>query len=624
MSLIPVSRSKVIVGTMESFNELLHKLRDAHERELEGWQVRVQELSNKKGCDTKRMEELFTRNQQMKEQQRLLTENIKTLENRLRAGLCDRCTVTQEVAKRRQQEYEALQMQSLQHVSILVGELNNLKKENKRMKEEVRSLRAALEGHSEHSSTSTPIEVKGNSSPDLSPSAGPLALASAPASRASNQPADDDVAMKTEPSQRSEESLSDRRHTRGWNRSHFESYKSPPTSGPWKTEHSVVRGRTQSVDGHVQRVSLHSQPLLPKTISHSSSTSTSSSSHSVEGNPSRHVLHAPVPCRPQPIKSTAAAFPWSLSEAPDWVTLPGTPNPNLVLQPDPKLNLSRFPNLIPTNQQANHCSSRRQAFGQSWPRKSPPQPSTKEPTVVFRVSGLTEQAESQPMVQEKKETPPPTKSERVFGEGLKDAYDGPLDLSDRGRSKPSETQRNDMSLAQDGARAEERSPDRKKDPSAHIPESSPSPLVIPSSSSTSPANQREEESPSDHNYKEFNKDWKQKEEVNGKTEQTNEKKVPVLTISLRPVVVLETLNSTLQKEESLSSNSKSSSPADEPEGSSEEPEEQGSVTGQENIQGFKRKRASVESDTDRESDTDNIQQERKIKISLISEEQSAS
>lgn len=32
--------------------------------------------------DTKRMEELFTRNQQMKEQHRLLTENIKVLENR--------------------------------------------------------------------------------------------------------------------------------------------------------------------------------------------------------------------------------------------------------------------------------------------------------------------------------------------------------------------------------------------------------------------------------------------------------------------------------------------------------------------------------------------------------------
>lgn len=38
---------------------------------------------------------------------------------RLRAGLCDRCTVTQEVAKKRQQEYEASQIQSLQHISMM-------------------------------------------------------------------------------------------------------------------------------------------------------------------------------------------------------------------------------------------------------------------------------------------------------------------------------------------------------------------------------------------------------------------------------------------------------------------------------------------------------------------------
>lgn len=85
------------------------------------------------------------------------------------------------------------------------------------------------------------------------------------------------------------------------------------------------------------------------------------------------------------------------------------------------------------------------------------------------------------------------------------------------------------------------------------------------------------------------KDQEQKEEMNGKTEQSNEKKVPVLTISLRPgkelrficifvcwhqyiyyaqmnntysshvsvtVVVLETLNSAMQKQDALSSNGK--------------------------------------------------------------------
>ncbi|CAG13390.1 unnamed protein product, partial [Tetraodon nigroviridis] len=71
--------------------------------------------------DTRRMEELFSKNQQMKEQQRLLNETIQTLENRLRAGLCDRCTVTQELARRRQQEFEASHMQSLQHMTLIGG-----------------------------------------------------------------------------------------------------------------------------------------------------------------------------------------------------------------------------------------------------------------------------------------------------------------------------------------------------------------------------------------------------------------------------------------------------------------------------------------------------------------------
>ncbi|KAF7658167.1 hypothetical protein LDENG_00017030 [Lucifuga dentata] len=602
-------------------------VKEAHERELEGWQVRVQELSNKKGCDTKRMEELFTRNQQMKEQQRVLTENIKTLENRLRAGLCDRCTVTQEVAKRRQQEYDASQMQSLQHISILAGELNNLRKENKRLKEEVRSLRAALEGHSEQSSNSTTTEVKLNSSPDLSPLAGPVALVTTATSRATNQPADGNAAVKAEPDQTTTGGETEHKHTRGWNRSHFESYKPISASGSWKIE-NIVRGnagerRTQTVEGPDQRSSLHSQSVLLKTSSLSSSSPSSSSSNSGEVNSIHHVLHVPVPCRPHPIKRSPVTLPWSLSEASDWVTLAASTGNSLMLQANPKPNLLRFPSQMPTNQQANHCSPRRQIFGHPWPKQSPPQPSSKEPTVVLRLKSVVEQRESQAKAQEKRETPP-SKPE-VIGEGLKEVFDGPLDLSDRGRSKSNQNPKNDApSVLQDGARVEERpDKDRKTDSSAHTLVSSPSSLVIPSSSSTSPANQDEEEYSSDQDHKQLNKEQEQKEEMNGKKEQTNEKKVPVLTISLRPVVVLETLNSALQKQESLSSNGKASSPTDEPESSSEEQEEESS-SGQESMQGSKRKRASVETDTERDSDIDNIQQERKIKIMLRPETKSSS
>ncbi|KAF3859796.1 hypothetical protein F7725_000051 [Dissostichus mawsoni] len=322
---------------MECFNSLLLKLREVHEREVEGWQMKIQELSNKKGCDTKRMEDLFTKNQQMKEQQRLLTENIKTLENRLRAGLCDRCTVTQEVAKRRQQEFEASQIQSLHNLSCWVFCLP------------FKSL--IIHSHLSPSSYSvtrgqsdSSTEVKAQSPPDRSPPSGPVALVRTATSRAGNQPEDGDVVVKTEADQRSEEAQ--HRQLRWINRNHYDSYK--PLS--WKTEPSIPcagERRSQSLEGLDQRPSLPPQALLLKNFP----TLTGG-----EGRPSRHVLHAPVPCRPQPIQTCPATLPWHLSESSDWVS-PPAPGTSLVVQPSQRPNPPRYPNLIPTS---HHASPRRQ------------------------------------------------------------------------------------------------------------------------------------------------------------------------------------------------------------------------------------------------------------------------
>ncbi|XP_034028005.1 uncharacterized protein rbbp8l isoform X2 [Thalassophryne amazonica] len=606
---------------MEGFTELLHKLREAHEREVEGWQVRVQELSNKKGCDTKRMEELFSKNQQMKEQQRLLTENIKTLENRLRAGLCDRCTVTQEVAKRRQQEFEASQIQNFQHITMLVGESNNLKRENKKLRDELRTVRAAFDrGRSEHPSNSaTTTEVKPNGSPDLSPS--PVALVTTATSRATNQPADGDMLIKNESNQRAEDGLSEHRQVRGWSRGHFDSYKplavTTPMSGPWRTEHIVTRGgerRTQNVEASDQRPPHPSQSLLLKNSSSSSTTG--------ELNHSRHVLHAPVPCRPHPIKSGPVAVPWHLSEPSDWVTLTvvptGSTTGSMVMPSSPKTNVPRFPNLIPPSQHANPSNNRRHVLGTSWPKQVNSQPPVKEPALVFRLKSLLEDGECQNKIQEKKEMSS-SKPERASWEGLKEGCEGPLDLSDRGRTKTIHPQRNDVTLALQTGQKVEEVPERdiKTNPSAFVPVTS-SPIIIASSSSTPQNTPSEEEGSSEHNHK-LTSDKEQKEEVNGKMDQNNEKKVPVLTISLRPVV-LESLNSALQKQESLSSNDKSSSPPAEPGSTSEDQDGDDSDSGQESKQSCKRKRVSVEIDTDRDSETDSFRRDRKFKITVRPEE----
>lgn len=582
---------------MEDFNELLLKLQETHDREMEAWQLKVQELSNKKGCDTKRMEELYNRNQQMKEQQRLLTENIKTLENRLRAGLCDRCTVTQEVAKRRQQEYEASQIQSLQHISLMAGEINNLKKENKTLRDDIRNLRAALDrGQSEHSTqhnSGSTAEV--NSSPDLSPSTLPMALISKALRRSGSQAADGDVAVKVEAAQRTEDPRHENRHLREWHKSLFDKPLPASTSPSWKTQHTMPR-RSQSGEGLDQQ---HPNSPSVKSLPYSSP--------GAEATQSRHILHAPVPCRPQPIKSHPGTLPWPLTESADWASVVG---PNLVVQHSTKPNVPRFPNLIPSNQHINHANQRRQVLGPLWHKPNIVQsPNTKESTVVFRLRSAPEQIERQTKPQERKDTPP-SKVEKEPLDMNKDVCEGPLDLSDAGRSKPNQRDNSPVALQRGEAEEDSTNGDVKDHSAAVAHVMSPSPVASGSTMTV-----KQEETASDQNHKLIIKHLKQKDDVNGKPD--NGKKVPVLTISLRPVV-LESLNSALQKQESSSSNQ--NSPEAEPASSSEEKDEEGSVSGHEGSQSCKRKRASVETETDRDSDTDSTRPERKVKITLRTEE----
>ncbi|XP_037667588.1 RBBP8 N-terminal-like protein isoform X2 [Choloepus didactylus] len=126
---------------MDRFTESLNRLKDIHEKEVLGLQSKLLELNSERCRDAQRLEELFAKNQQLREQQKALKENVRVLENRLRAGLCDRCMVTQELARKRQLEFENSHLQSLQHIFLLTHEMNVLKEENTGLKEEVKRLR---------------------------------------------------------------------------------------------------------------------------------------------------------------------------------------------------------------------------------------------------------------------------------------------------------------------------------------------------------------------------------------------------------------------------------------------------------------------------------------------------
>ncbi|OBS72938.1 hypothetical protein A6R68_12508 [Neotoma lepida] len=127
---------------MDSFMESLNRLKEAHEKEVLGLQNKLLELNSERCRDAQRVEELFAKNHQLREQQKALKENLRVLENRLRAGLCDRCMVTQELARKKQLELESAHLQSLQHLCILTNEMNGLREENKLLKEEVKRLRS--------------------------------------------------------------------------------------------------------------------------------------------------------------------------------------------------------------------------------------------------------------------------------------------------------------------------------------------------------------------------------------------------------------------------------------------------------------------------------------------------
>ncbi|XP_069727764.1 RBBP8 N-terminal-like protein [Phaenicophaeus curvirostris] len=166
--------------TTESFAELLNKLKEIHEKEVQGLQSKLTELTTEKCRDAQRIEELFAKNHQLREQQKVLKENVKVLENRLRAGLCDRCMVTQELAKKKQNEYETSHFQSLQHIFILTNEMNRLREENKTLKEELKRLQSLEE------STKPPGVTSRESS---STSSSPLALLSPESRNASSEKA---------------------------------------------------------------------------------------------------------------------------------------------------------------------------------------------------------------------------------------------------------------------------------------------------------------------------------------------------------------------------------------------------------------------------------------------------
>ncbi|NXI43954.1 CTIP endonuclease, partial [Galbula dea] len=131
--------------TGDFFKELWSKLKECHDKEVQGLQLKISKLKKERCLDAERLEEFYTKNQQLREQQKALHDTIKVLEDRLRAGLCDRCAVTEEHMRKKQQEFESIRQQNLKLITELMNEKTNLQDENKKITEQFQQLQKNLE-----------------------------------------------------------------------------------------------------------------------------------------------------------------------------------------------------------------------------------------------------------------------------------------------------------------------------------------------------------------------------------------------------------------------------------------------------------------------------------------------
>ncbi|XP_054841564.1 DNA endonuclease RBBP8 isoform X2 [Eublepharis macularius] len=133
----------------DCFKELWTKLKECHDKEVKGLQLKISKLKKERCLDAERLEEFYTKNQQLREQQKSLYDTITVLEDRLRAGLCDRCAVTEEHMKKKQQEFENIRQQNLKLITELMNERNNLQDENKKISEQLHQMQQKIEEQDE-------------------------------------------------------------------------------------------------------------------------------------------------------------------------------------------------------------------------------------------------------------------------------------------------------------------------------------------------------------------------------------------------------------------------------------------------------------------------------------------
>ncbi|KAM3593660.1 uncharacterized protein V6R79_018113 [Siganus canaliculatus] len=118
----------------ELFEELWRQLGECHQNAVQELEAKVSKLKKERCLDAQRLEVFYNRNQQLKEQNKALQDAMGLLEERLRAGECDRCAILKEDMQNDQQH-------NLRLIAKLKNERNSLEDENRKLHSELQKLR---------------------------------------------------------------------------------------------------------------------------------------------------------------------------------------------------------------------------------------------------------------------------------------------------------------------------------------------------------------------------------------------------------------------------------------------------------------------------------------------------
>lgn len=133
--------SSTSADSREKLQDLLNAVREIHDTALQELQAKIAKLKKERCLDAQRLGEFHSKNQQLREQQKILQEKIRHLEDRVRSGPCDRCAVTEKQIKKTNTEFEDTNQKNLSVISELEAERKTLKDENRKLSLELERLR---------------------------------------------------------------------------------------------------------------------------------------------------------------------------------------------------------------------------------------------------------------------------------------------------------------------------------------------------------------------------------------------------------------------------------------------------------------------------------------------------